>query len=255
MKVKISDIHKAREVISGVVRRTPLEHSSAATQITGSQIFLKCENMQLTGSFKMRGALNKLASLTPEEKKRGVIASSAGNHAQGVALSSSKFDVSSTIVMPRNSSMVKQAATENYGAKVILHGDMYDEAYAHARELEKKTGAVFIHPFEDEKIIAGQGTIGLEIFEDLKDIDSLVCPIGGGGLISGIAIALKELKPSIKIYGVVAANAPGMFSMFYKNDVPKDISCVSIADGIAVKKPSPVMYENFISKYVDDVTT
>jgi threonine dehydratase len=253
MKVTLEDIRKAREIISGVAKKTPLEISAAASQLVGSQVYMKCENLQLTGSFKIRGALNKISALTDSEKKRGVIAASAGNHAQGVALSATKLGVQSTIVMPKNSSIVKQTATQNYGAQVILHGDFYDEAYQHARELEKSSNAVFIHPFEDEKIIAGQGTVGLEIYDDLPDIDSVIVSIGGGGLISGLAVALKTLKPSIKIYGVVAENAPGMYALFNKKPEPADLSYVSIADGIAVKKPSAVMFDNFISKYVDDI--
>ena len=255
MKVTLDDIKKAREVISGVARRTPLEHSAAASQILDTQVYLKCENLQLTGSFKIRGALNKISNLTEAEKKRGVIAASAGNHAQGVALSSSKLGVKSTIVMPRNSPITKQAATQNYGAEVVLHGEIYDEAYQHARELEKKTGAVFIHPYEDPLIIAGQGTMGLELFEQAPDLDSVVVAIGGGGLISGLSVALKTLNPKIKIYGVVAENAPGMYMLHKSKPVPADLSYVSIADGIAVKKPSPIIYDNFISKYVDDIVT
>ncbi|OFZ12437.1 MAG: threonine ammonia-lyase [Bdellovibrionales bacterium RBG_16_40_8] len=253
MKILLEDIKKAREVISGVVRKTPLEISMAASQALGSQVYLKCENLQLTGSFKIRGALNKISSLSEAEKKRGVLAVSAGNHAQGVALSSSKLGVKATVVMPRTSSMVKQVATKNYGAEVVLFGETYDEASEYARELEKKSGLVFVHPFEDPHIIAGQGTLGLEIYESLPAIDSIVVPIGGGGLISGIAIALKSLKPSVKVYGVVAENAPGMLALFNKQKVPTDASGISVADGIAVKKPSAFMCDNFIAKYVDDV--
>jgi len=253
MKVTLEDIKKAREVIGDIVRKTPLEPSSAATQILGTQVFLKCENLQLTGSFKIRGALNKISSLSESDKKCGVIAASAGNHAQGVALSASKHGVKSTIVMPRNSSIVKQTATRNYGAQVTLHGEVYDEAYQYAREMEKTMGSIFVHPYEDESVIAGQGTVGLEIFDELRDVDSVVVPVGGGGLISGVAIALKELKPSLKVYGVVAENAPGMLAKFKKTTVPSQASCISIADGIAVKKPSERMYAEFLSKYVDDM--
>ena len=253
MKITLDDMKKAREVINGVARKTPVEISVAASQIVGSQVFLKCENLQLTGSFKIRGALYKISSLSDAERKRGVLAVSAGNHAQGVALSSSKLGVKATVVMPRTSSMMKQTATRNYGADVILHGETYDEAYEYALEFKKKSGLVFVHPFEDPYIIAGQGTVGLEIHEDLSATDSVIVPIGGGGLISGIAVALKALKPSIKVYGVVAENAPGMFSLFNKHKVSANVSGISIADGIAVKKPSAFMFDNFISKYVDDV--
>jgi threonine dehydratase len=255
MKVTLEDIRQARERIKSVVRHTPLEPSSAASHILGSEVFLKCENLQLTGSFKIRGALNKISTLTPEEKKRGVIASSAGNHAQGVALSSSKLGVKSKIVMPTNSSIVKQMSTRNYGAEVVLHGEVYDEAYQKAREIEKQTGAVFIHPYEDPLIIAGQGTVGLEVFEAMPDLDSVVCSIGGGGWISGVATALKALNPKIKIYGVVAENAPAVYELFKKAAPPQVPSYLSIADGIAVKKPSPVMFESFLSRLVDDIVT
>ena len=253
MKVTLNDIRSARETISSVVRKTPLEHSVAASQLTGSQIYLKCENFQLTGSFKMRGAFNKISSLSEAEKKMGVIAASAGNHAQGVALSASKLKVKSTVVMPKGASIVKQMATRNYGAEVVLHGDIYDEAYLYARELEKSSRAVFVHPYEDAKVIAGQGTVALEVHEDLADLDSIVVSIGGGGLISGMALALKELNPKIKVYGVVAENASAMHAKFHKKPAPDNLSYISIADGIAVKKPSQVMYDHFISKYVDDI--
>lgn len=255
MKVTLADIKRARETISGVARKTPLEMSVAASSILGTQIFLKCENLQLTGSFKIRGALNKISTLSETERKRGIIAASAGNHAQGVALSATKLGVKAKVVMPKNSSLLKQTATRNYGAEVVLHGEMYDEAYTHARELEKQTSATFIHPYEDEKVIAGQGTVALEVYEDQEDVQSLIVPIGGGGLISGIAVAMKELNPKIKIYGVVAENAPGMWARFKNTQIKDNLNCVSVADGIAVKKPSAVMFDAFISKYVDDVVT
>lgn len=255
MKITLDDIHRAREIVSGVARQTPLEISTAASHLLDSQVFLKCENLQLTGSFKIRGAINKISNLTNEEKKRGVIAASAGNHAQGVALSATKLGVKSVVVMPRNSSIVKQTATQNYGAQVILHGDYFDEAYEHARRLEKESGAVFIHPYEDSHIIAGQGTLGLETYGQIPEMESVVVPIGGGGLISGVACALKALKPSIRIYGVVAENAPGMYGLFKNKDLTADSSYTSIADGISVKRPSQVMFDSFISKYVDDIVT
>jgi threonine dehydratase len=253
MKVEFKDIEKAFETLKGHIRKTPFEYSAAASQIIGTEIYLKCEHHQLTGSFKMRGAYNKISNLTEKEKKQGVIAASAGNHAQGVALSATKLGVESTIVMSTRASIVKQQATENYGAKVILHGDIFDDAYVKARELEKEKNYIFVHPYEDPLVIAGQGTVGLEMFQDIKDLDSVVVSIGGGGLISGIAMALKTLNPKIKVYGVVAENAPGMECLYTKKPVPHDLTYISIADGIAVKKPSPVMFENFISKYVDDI--
>lgn len=255
MKVSLADIKKAQEQIRSIVRKTPLEFSAALSGRVGVPIHLKCENLQLTGSFKIRGALNKISSLTDSEKAKGVLAASAGNHAQGVALSAAKLGVQSTIVMPKGASMVKQSATRNYGAKVILHGDNYDQAYAHARELVKDSGAIFVHPYEDPLIISGQGTVGLEIFEDIKDLESIIVSIGGGGLISGVAIAAKALNPKIKIYGVVTELNPGMHCLFKGKPMPPPTPGASIADGIAVKNPSPVMFDNFISKFVDDVFT
>jgi len=253
MKITIDDVYAARERISGVARRTPTEASTPISQLLGTSAFLKYENLQLTGSFKIRGALNKISTLSEDEKKRGVIASSAGNHAQGVALSASKLGVKSTIVMPTTSSIVKQEATRNYGANVILHGEIYDEAFQKAKEIQASSGAVFIHPFEDPLVMAGQGTIGLEIHEAVKDLDSVVVAIGGGGLISGIATSLKKLNPKIKVYGAVAANAPGMSQLFKGENPDLSRNCMSIADGIAVKKPSGEMYNNYIRGLVDDV--
>jgi threonine dehydratase len=254
MKVTLEDIRKAREVIRPAILETEMGRSVSASKLLGCEVYFKFENQQATGSFKLRGAFNKIASLTPEEKKRGVVASSAGNHAQGVALSATRSGVRSTIVMPTNASLVKVQATRDYGAEVILHGDIYDEAYEHAKELEKKHGYTFVHPYEDPLIIAGQGTLGLEMLEKVPDLDSIVIPIGGGGLISGIATAVKALNPKCKIYGVQSNQAPGMEKLFHKTNSPglqKRIS--TIADGIAIKKPSPVMFESFISKLVDDV--
>jgi threonine dehydratase len=255
VKVTLADIQRARERIAGVARKTPLEVSAAASQVLGTQVYLKCENLQLTGSFKIRGALNKISSLTAIEKNKGIIAASAGNHAQGVALSATKLNVKARVVMPKNSSLFKQTATRNYGAEVVLHGEMFDEAYSHARELEKQTSLVFIHPYEDELVLAGQGTVSLEIFEEQPELNSLVIPIGGGGLISGMAVAMKELNPNIKIFGVVAENAPAMRALFKNEPLKKTPSYLSVADGIAVKKPSDVIYRSFISKYVDDIVS
>jgi threonine dehydratase len=256
MKVSLEDIRQAREVIQSHVLQTSLEKSISASKLLGSEVFFKYENQQFTGSFKIRGALNKISSLTPEEKKRGVVASSAGNHAQGVALSATQSNVKSTIVMPIHAPIVKVQATRGYGADVVLHGEIYDEAYEKARELERTHGYVFVHPYEDEKIIAGQGTIGLEIIEKIADLDSVVVPIGGGGLISGIATAVKAINPKCKIFGVQSNQAPGMERLFHHQkplDATKRIA--TIADGIAIKRPSPAMYESFISKLVDDVVT
>ncbi|MEQ1876601.1 MAG: threonine ammonia-lyase, partial [Bdellovibrionia bacterium] len=254
--IGLTDIQKARETIQGVIHKTPLSVSRTFSERLGSQIYLKRENEQKTGSFKIRGAYNKIASLTPDEKKRGVIACSAGNHAQGVALSARLAGVKSYIVMPESAALVKVEATRDYGAQVILNGDYYDVAQDYARQLAAEKGYVFIPPFEDPWIIAGQGTIGVELIEELGDIDTVVVPIGGGGLISGIATAIKTLKPNCRVLGVQSARAPSMAETFRNRAIVTDVKASStIADGIAVKKPSPYMYENYISKYVDDVVT
>ncbi len=257
MKVELGDIQRARELLKDLVKCTETSHSLSASQLIGSEIFFKFENTQRTGSFKIRGAFNKIKNLTDEEKKRGVVASSAGNHAQGVALSASLAGVKSTIVMPETAPLNKVAATRAYGAEIILHGEIYDDAYAFARNLEKEKGLVFVHPFEDPRVIAGQGSIGLEILDQLPEIDTLIVPVGGGGLISGISLAVKALRPQCRIIGVQSDQTPGMAQMFAKQSpqavTKKRIS--TIADGIAVKNPSPLMYENFISKYVDEIVT
>lgn len=255
MKVNLSDIQKAREIIKETIVQTPCDFSRSCTHLIGSEIFFKLENNQRTGSFKMRGALNKIASLTEEEKKRGVIACSAGNHAQGVALSAKLNQVKSVIVMPETAPLTKIQATQNYGAEVILKGQMFDESKEHAYLLAKEKGYVFVHPFEDSHVIAGQGTIGLEVYEQIPYLDMMIVPIGGGGLISGIAIALKTLNPKIKIIGVQAEAVSTMYELYKKITSNKTDFKSTIADGIAVKKPSQIMYDEFISKYVDDIVT
>jgi threonine dehydratase len=256
LKVRLADIEKARELIKPHVTRTVMEHSANCSKLAGFDVFLKFENFQQTGSFKIRGAANKLSQLTPSERKAGVIAASAGNHAQGVASMAQKLGIKATIVMPELCPLIKVVSTKRFGAEVVLHGAAYDEAYQHALEIQKITGAVFIHPFEDEKIIAGQGTIGIEIFEDLPDVEVVFIPIGGGGLLSGIAVALKELNPKIKIIGVQSTGADSMARSFHSKKLAMDLKPVStIADGIAVKRPSPAMYESFISKLCDDIVT
>ncbi len=258
MKVELGDIEQARKLLKGLIKETDMTRSLSASQLIGSDIFFKFENTQRTGSFKIRGAFNKIKNLTSEEKACGVVASSAGNHAQGVALSASLAKVKATIVMPETAPLNKIAATKTYGADVILHGEIYDDAYEYARKLAKEKSYVFVHPFEDPLIIAGQGTLGLEIFEKISDVDSVVVPIGGGGLISGIGMAIKALRPQCRVIGVQSDQAPGMAQMFAQQQKSQtnQIKRVStIADGIAVKNPSPLMYEKFISKYVDEIVT
>lgn len=255
LKVSLKDIEAARERIKSVVQKTRLKWSSSASQELGLDVFFKFENEQRTGSFKIRGALNKFRLLKEAGEKRGLIASSAGNHAQGVALAARECGLKATIVMPKRAPVVKQLATEGYGAEVILHGEIYDDAYQLAIQLAKERNLLFIPPFEDEQIIAGQGTLGLEVFEDMADLDSIVLPIGGGGLIAGVAIALKTLNPKIKIFGAVAENVPGMLNLFKNRTGNQGATHSSIADGISVKVPSPVMCETFLKKYVDDIVS
>lgn len=254
MNVTLEDIKKAREAIKDEIYRTPLLLSKSLNGQENSQVFLKPENMQKTGSFKIRGAFNKLLDLTEEEKSKGVIASSAGNHAQGVALAATAHGVKATIVMPVDAPTSKVNATAGYGAKVVLYGDSFDEAGEKVREIQKETGATLLHAFNDEHVVAGQGTIGLEILEELEDVDAIIVPIGGGGLISGIAIAAKGLKPDIKIIGVESENAASMKQSIESGQVKCCASEKTIADGIAVNEPGQINYE-IVDKYVDDIVT
>ncbi len=256
MKVTLQDIEQAELIIKNFTSVTPCDYSRSCSKLVGADIFFKLENNQRTGSFKIRGATNKITSLSEAEKAKGVIACSAGNHAQGVALSASLNKVKSIIVMPETASLAKIQATQNYGAEVILKGQMFDEAKDHAIELAVQKGYVFIHPYEDEKVIAGQGTIGLEVFAQINNLDLMIVPIGGGGLISGIAVALKTLNPNIQIIGVQTEAADSMYQL-YKSKVTTQarMNLSTIADGIAIKKPSQKIYDSFIAKYVDDVAT
>lgn len=253
--VTFDDVTKAQKVIDGHVIKTLFEHSSSCSEWIGKSIHLKFENQQRTGSFKMRGAFNKMSQLSKEELSRGVSACSAGNHAQGVALSARILGAPSYIVMPDIAPTAKVMATQNYGAKVILHGSVFDEAYDYCLRLSKENAYTLIHPYEDPYVIAGQGTIGLEIFDQVKDIDTFVIPIGGGGLIAGIATVVKHLNPKAKIIGVVASRAPGMKQLIESKGVLKEKyeSKNTIADGIAIKKPSKLMYDHYISTLVDEV--
>jgi threonine dehydratase len=255
MKVTLEDIRKARETLKNISQNTETDYSVSASKMLGHEVFFKFENTQRTGSFKIRGAYNKIINMSAEEKKRGVVASSAGNHAQGVALSASLAGVQATIVMPENASLTKVNATRGYGANVILHGEIYDDAYEYARQLEKEKGFVFVHPYEDPYIIAGQGTIGLELHERLPDLESVVVPIGGGGLISGISTAMKALNPKIRIIGVQSEQAPGMSQLFHHQSLDGSKRISTIADGIAIKNPSKLIYDSFIAKNVDEVVT
>lgn len=256
MKVTLQDIQSARQAIAHSINVTVCDYSRSASSIAGTEVFFKLENTQRTGSFKIRGATNKILNLTDAEKKCGVIACSAGNHAQGVALSSSIHGVKSTIVMPVNAPLSKVEATKGYGAQVILHGASFDEAKDYAFQLAEEKGYIFVHPYEDEKVIAGQGTIGLEILEQVSNLSSIVVPIGGGGLISGIAIAAKSINPKIRIIGAQTESVSTMYQLFKNNKYETIQNTIStLADGIAIKKPSQIMFDDFIKKYVDEVVT
>jgi threonine dehydratase len=252
MKVSLEDIQKARESINDVIFSTKLIQSKKISTLSGNQVFLKCENLQKTGSFKIRGAYNKITNLTEEQKSKGVIASSAGNHAQGVALGATAYGIDSTIVMPVGAPVAKVIATQDFGAKVVLHGNVYDEAYEKALEIQRESGATFLHPFNDPYVIAGQGTIALEIFDELKDVDAIVVPIGGGGLISGIAIAAKALNPKVKIIGVEPENASSMKNSIKEGEIQTLSTANTIADGIAVKTPGDLTY-SIIKDNVDEI--
>ena len=246
--VTIDQIYAARERLRGVTRVTPLN----PTKSLGKNIYIKSENLQLTGAFKLRGAYNKLSCLSQEEKARGVIACSAGNHAQGVALSATRLGIRSVVCMPATAPISKIHATENYGAEVVLVPGSYDDAAAKAAQLAKEHGYTFAHPFDDEYVIAGQGTIGIEILEQLPDVEQVVVPIGGGGLIAGIALAIKTLRPSCRIIGVQAAGAPSMYESLQQEEIITLPSVSTIADGIAVKRPGNLTYQ-MCKQYVDDV--
>lgn len=248
----LDKIYKASHVLKEVIRSTDL---ILAPKINpDAQVYLKTENLQVTGSFKVRGAYFKISQLSDEEKAKGVIACSAGNHAQGVALAAAKADIKSLICLPDGAPISKVEATKSYGAEVCMVKGVYDDAYQKALQLRDEKGYTFIHPFDDEDVIAGQGTIGLELLDQLPDMDAVVVPIGGGGLISGIAYAIKQLAPKIKVYGVQAAGAPSMVNSLVDGKVERLEKVATIADGIAVKEPGANTFE-LCSQYVDEVVT
>ena len=250
--ITLDSIYRASFALKNIIRRTDLIY---APQINPeSQIYLKPENLQYTGSFKLRGACYKIACLTEEEKKKGVIACSAGNHAQGVALGATKNGIDSLICLPAGAPISKVEATKRYGAKVCLVPGVYDDAYQKALELKEEKGYTFIHPFDDECVIAGQGTIGLELLNQLPDVEAVIVPIGGGGLISGVAYALKSLKPDVKVYGVQAQGAASLLRSIEKAHRECLPSVSTVADGIAVKEPGEHTFE-ICSKYVDGIVT
>ncbi|MDW8054868.1 MAG: threonine ammonia-lyase [Anaerolineae bacterium] len=251
-EVTLADIHAAQQTLRDQLIPTPVLPELRLSRELGARVYLKAESLQRAGSFKIRGAYNKIAHLSQEERQRGVITASAGNHAQGVALAARIFGIPAVIVMPEFAPITKVVATRNFGAEVVLHGATFDDAVAYARTLQAERGLTFVHAFDDPLVIAGQGTIGMEIIAALPDLGTLVVPIGGGGLISGIAIAVKTLKPSVRIIGVQAAACAPVRASLAAGEIVTAPSAITIADGIAVKRPGEITM-HYIRALVDDV--
>ena len=247
---------EAAEIVQKVTSPTNLVYSKFLSEQTGrgNKVYLKPENMQLTGAYKLRGAYYKISTLTEEEREKGLITASAGNHAQGVAYAAQAYGCKAVIVMPTTTPLMKVNRTKSYGAEVVLYGDVYDEAAAHAAKLAEENGYTFIHPFDDVDVIAGQGTIGLELLEQMHDIDAVVVPIGGGGLISGVAFAIKSINPKVKVYGVQASGAPSMFNSIANARRERLAAVSTIADGIAVKEPGSNTFD-YCRQFVDEIVT
>ena len=248
----LDKIYHAAYVLRQIARKTDLIAAPALS--SSCNIYLKTENLQITGSFKVRGAYYKISQLSEQEKAKGIVACSAGNHAQGVALAASKSDIESVICMPDGAPISKVEATKAYGAKVELVKGAYDDIAAYAEKLQPEKGYTFIHPFDDDEVIAGQGTIGLEILDQIADVDAVLVPIGGGGLISGVAFAIKQLRPECKVYGVQAANAPSMYQSVQQGEQITLDTVSTFADGIAVKHPGDTTYQ-LVKQYVDEIVT
>lgn len=251
-ELTLNEIYRASHVLKTTIRRTSLIVAPSVRK--DCEVYIKPENLQVTGSFKVRGATYMISQLSDEEKSRGVIASSAGNHAQGVALAASANGINSIICLPSGAPISKVEATRSYGAEICLVPGVYDDAYRKALQLRDERGMTFVHPFNDPMVIAGQGTIGLEILDDLPDVDAIIVPVGGGGLISGVAYAAKQLKPGIKVYGVQAAGAPSMVRSLEDGHLGRLSSVSTIADGIAVKEPGNMTYD-LCREYVDRIIT
>lgn len=252
--ISLREIEQAREKLAGSVFLSPCAHSQTLSKLTGQQIYLKLENLQMTGAFKERGALNKLLSLSQKEVELGVITASAGNHAQGVAYHAARRGIAAHIVMPMPTPLVKVTATRNFGGDVVLHGDNYDEAYSEALRLRDECGYTFVHPFDDPTVIAGQGTIGLELLDQVPDLEAVVVPIGGGGLIGGIACAIKETKPGISIVGVQTARLPSMKAAVARHHPVTIDPAITVADGIAVRRAGELTLP-LVERYVDEIVT
>ena len=254
LTISLADVWAARERLQGAIYYSPCPHSQMLSALTGQQVYLKLENLQMTGSFKERGALNRIAMLTPEQAARGVVAASAGNHAQGVAYHATARGIRALIVMPLATPLVKVTATRGFGAEVVLHGANYDEACEEATRLCEAAGMTFIHPFDDANVMAGQGTIGLELLEQVPQLEAVVVPIGGGGLIGGIACAIKESRPEIRIVGVQTSRLPSMLAARAAGYPVTVEPSTTIADGIAVRRAGDVTYP-VVSRYVDEIVT
>ncbi len=252
--VSCDDISLAQKTLEPILHKTGLIESQFFSREYGNRVFLKPENFQVTGSFKIRGAYSKISKLSEEEKSRGVIAASAGNHAQGVGYAAQMLGVKATIVMPETTPIITVEATKKFGVQVVLHGDTYDDACRKARELEEENGYVFVHPFDDIDVMLGQGTVALEVLKELEDVDKILVPVGGGGLISGIAMAAKMLKPGIKIIGVEPEGACCIARSLDENKVTELKKVDTMADGVAVKKPGDLTFE-VIKEFVDEVVT
>lgn len=248
----LDNVYKAKYALKDVAIQTDVLYAPKLKP--GTELYLKTENLQITGSFKVRGAYYKMSQLTEAEKSRGVVACSAGNHAQGVALAAQKNGIKAVICLPDSAPISKVEATKSYGAEICLVEGVYDDAYAKALQLRETEGYTFIHPFDDPDVIAGQGTIALELSEQIPDLDAVIVPIGGGGLISGIAYTIKSLNPNVKVYGVQASGAPSMLNSIHDAQIEKLDSVFTIADGIAVKQPGSLTYD-ICSKYVDEIVT
>ena len=254
LAITLNDVLAARERVREHVYLSPCPRSEMLSKLTGQEVFLKLENLQMTGSFKERGALNRLTLLTREEASRGVVAASAGNHAQGVAYHATRRGVRSLIVMPLATPLVKVTATREFGAEVLLHGANYDEACAEATRLCESEGMVFLHPFDDAAVMAGQGTIALEMLEQVADLDAVIVPIGGGGLIGGMACALKALRPQVRVIGVQTAHLPSMLAAVAAGHPVTAEAATTIADGIAVRRAGELTYP-MVAQYVDEIVT
>jgi threonine dehydratase len=254
LSISLADVQAARERLRGSIYYSPCPHSQMLSALTGQQIYLKLENLQMTGAFKERGALNRIATLTPDQAARGVVAASAGNHAQGVAYHATKRGIRSVIVMPLATPLVKVTATRNFGAEIVLHGANYDEACDEATRICTAEGMTFIHPFDDPLVMAGQGTIGLELLEQVPELQAVVVPIGGGGLIGGIACAIKESRPDIRVIGVQTSRLPSMAAAVAQHHPVTLDSATTIADGIAVRRAGEVTFP-VVERYVDEIVT